>query len=114
MAIKHAQPGELIDIRPWGAALGKQQTVTLVKTDALEVIRLALPAGREIARHLAPDEMTAQCLEGRIAFTTMGQTVELTAGSMLHLAAREPHALRALEDSSLLVTLLLRPKSPAV
>jgi quercetin dioxygenase-like cupin family protein len=111
MAIEHAQAGNLIDVRPWGAALSKQQTVTLVKTDALEVIRLALPAGHEIATHQAPDEMTAQCLEGRIAFTTMGKTVELTAGSMLYLAAREPHALRALEASSLLVTLLLRPKS---
>lgn len=51
MAIPHAKPAEVIDVRPLGARLRDTQTTTLVKTDALEVIRLVLPAGKEIQRH---------------------------------------------------------------
>jgi quercetin dioxygenase-like cupin family protein len=108
MAIPHAQPGELIDVRPLGIVLPGAQTATLVKTDGLEVIRLVLPAGREIKTHIAPGPMTLQCLEGRVAFTTMGKTLDLSAGQMLHLAAGEAHALRAVENSSLLLTLVLK------
>lgn len=107
MAIPHAQPGTLIDVRPLGSSLPGAQTATLVKADGLEVIRLVLPAGREIKTHTAPGPMTLQCLEGRVAFTTMGTTLDLSAGHMLHLAAGEAHALRAAEDSSLLLTLVL-------
>lgn len=111
MAIPHAQPGTLIDVRPLGSALPGAQTATLVKADGLEVIRLVLQAGREIKAHTAPGPMTLQCLEGRVAFTTMGNTLDLSAGEMLHLAAGEAHALRAEEDSSLLLTLVLRSTS---
>jgi quercetin dioxygenase-like cupin family protein len=108
MAIPHAQPGTLIDVRPLGSSLPGAQTATLVKADGLEVIRLVLPAGREIKTHTAPGPMTLQCLEGRVAFTTMGKTLDLSAGQMLYLAAAEAHALRAVENSSLLLTLVLK------
>jgi quercetin dioxygenase-like cupin family protein len=110
MAIPRALPGEVIDVRPFGAALAGQQTATLVRSARLQVIRLVLPAGHEIPSHSAPDEMTVQCLEGHVTFTTLGQARDLTAGSFLFLPAGEPHALRALEASSLLVTLVVHPK----
>jgi quercetin dioxygenase-like cupin family protein len=106
MAIPHAQAGEPIDIRPFGPALPDQQTATLFRAQSLEVIRLVVPAGKEIPAHSAPDEMTVQCLEGRVAFTTMGKTLELTPGTMLFLKSGEPHALRGIENSSLLLTLI--------
>jgi quercetin dioxygenase-like cupin family protein len=52
--------------------------------------------------------MILQCVEGRISFVAGGRTQTLTAGDMLYLDDAEPHALDALEDSSLLVTILLR------
>jgi quercetin dioxygenase-like cupin family protein len=108
MAIRHAQPGETIDIRPLGAAVGSSQTTTLVKTPTLEVIRLVLPAGKKIPEHRAAGEITVQCLEGEVDFTAGGQTVRLSAGQMLFLSGGEPHALHAVQDSSVLVTILLR------
>jgi quercetin dioxygenase-like cupin family protein len=54
--------------------------------------------------------MTLHCLEGRVAFTAMGRTLDLTPGSLLFLSAGEPHALRGVEDASLLLTLLLPQK----
>ena len=47
-----------------------------------------------------------QCLEGDITFTTMGEPKKLRAGDMLYLAAGEPHALEAAEDSSFLLTIV--------
>lgn len=109
MSIQHAQPGEVIQL-PIGAALASSTTTTLVKTADLELIRLILPAGKEIPIHKAQGEITVQCLEGRVAFTAHGKMQELGVGQLLFLAADEPHAVRAIEASSLLVTLLLKHK----
>jgi len=106
MAIQHAQSGEIISL-PLGAATATSKTTTLVKTGDIEVIRLVLPAGKEIPSHKAPGEITVQCLEGRVAFTAHGKTHELAAGQMLYLAVGVPHALTAAEDSTVLVTILV-------
>ena len=106
MSIQHAKPGDVIEL-PLGAALGSSKTTTLVKTADLELIRLVLTAGKDIPTHKVGGEITVQCLEGRVAFTAEGKTQDLAAGQLLYLAAGEPHALRGIEDSSLLVTILL-------
>ena len=111
MAIPHAKPAEVIDVRPLGAQLKDAQTTTLIKTDALEVIRLVLPAGKELKPHDVPGEITVQCLEGKVAFCTEGSDCELMAGRLLYLAGSDEHSLRAVEDSSLLVTILLKHKA---
>lgn len=111
MAIQHANSGEIISL-PLGAAIASSKTTTLVKTADLEVIRLVLPAGKEIPSHKAPGEITVQCLEGRVGFTADGRTQELSSGQMLYLAASEPHALIGVEDSTVLVTILLRHATP--
>ena len=114
MAIPLARPGELIDVGPLGSALADAKTRTLLKTDDMEVLRLVLQAGKTIAEHKAPGEITVHCLEGRVQFIAMDKTNELTTGKLLYLPAAEPHALHALEDSSLLVFILLRKKEPHV
>ena len=108
MAIPHAKSGEVIDIRPLGPALAQAKTTTLVKTKTLEIIRLVIPAGKDIPEHHAPGEITVQCLEGRVVFTTGSTRRELAAGQMLYLSSAEPHSLHGLEDASVLVTILLR------
>ena len=107
MAIPHAKSGEVIDLRSLGEALANAVTNTLVKTDRLEVIRLVVPAGKDIPPHQVAGEITVQCLEGRVTFTAGGATRELAAGQMLYLAGNEPHSLRGIEDASVLVTILL-------
>lgn len=109
MALPHARPGEVIDVRPWGPSLATARTATLIKTDRLEVVRLVMAAGKSIAEHKAPGEITIHCLEGRIALTALGQTCELTAGQLVYLHAAEPHSVACLEDASFLLTILLRP-----
>src|ERR1051326_2824646 len=110
MAIPHAAPGQVIELHPLGATLHDAVTTTLVKTAHLEVIRLMVPAGKEIPSHKTSGEITVQCLEGRAAFTALGRTLELGAGQMLFLSGGEEHAVRGIEDASVLVTILLRQK----
>jgi quercetin dioxygenase-like cupin family protein len=109
MSIQHAKPAEVISLR-LGASLAGAKTTTLAKTADLELIRLVLPAGKEIPTHKTAGEITVQCLEGRVTFSTDHKSQELIAGQLLYLLAGEPHAVKALEDSSLLVTILLKPQ----
>ena len=80
MSVPHANPGDVIDVRPMGAALATTPTRTLVKTEAVTVVRMVVPAGKEIPTHTAKGELIVQCLEGRIAFTARGKTHDLEAG----------------------------------
>jgi len=112
MAIPHAKPAELIDVSALGSNLKGAQTTTLVKTDSLEVIRLVLPAGKELKPHEVPGEITVQCLEGKVAFCAGDSECELMAGKLLYLAGSAQHSLRGVEDASLLVTILLKQKAP--
>jgi len=107
MAIPHASPNEVIDVRPLGRPIREQDSQLLIRTGHLEVFRYALPAGKSIQEHTAAGVMVVQCIEGGVAFTAQGRTQTLSAGDMLYLADAAPHALEALADSSLLVTILL-------
>jgi len=99
---------DVLDVRPFGANFLVAKTTVLMKTPTLELIRLVVPAGKLIPEHRARGEITIHCLEGRIALTVSGRTRDLDAGQLAHLPQGEPHALRGVEDASLLVTIALR------
>jgi quercetin dioxygenase-like cupin family protein len=107
MAIPHAKPGEVVDVRPLGSALASAQTKTLVRAEQVEVIRLAVPAGKEIEEHKAKGEIVVHCLEGKVAFTAFGKTQNLEAGKLLYLPTGEPHSVKGVENASLLLTIVL-------
>ncbi len=77
MALPRARQNQVIDIRPLGADIATSPTSTLLATDALEVIRLVMPAGKKIPTHQVPGEITVQCLEGKIEFTAGDRSHEL-------------------------------------
>ena len=108
MATAHAASGELIDVRPFGPALRQVASETLVRAEHLEVFRLVLLAGRTLPGHDHPRVITIQCIEGAIELVAAGRTIPMHAGSLVYLAGGTPHELKALEDASVLVTLLVR------
>jgi quercetin dioxygenase-like cupin family protein len=103
---QHAYPGMPVDLRPEGASLSTAKTFPLVKETMFEAIRMVLHKNREMAGHQVEGPITIYCLDGQIAFTARGQTHELKAGQWLFLLGDEPHSLRAIEDSSFLLTIL--------
>jgi len=112
MALSHAKPGEVISVRPLGGELAAARTSTLLKTDRLELIRLVVHAGKQIPTHSVAGELIVQCLEGNIRFTA-GETVHpLHAGDLLVLPGGTPHAVEAVESSSLLLTIRLPAGEP--
>lgn len=107
MALEHLLPMQPIDIRPLGSALANAKSTALFKSDQLEVMRLVLAQGRSLPPHRVDGEITVQCLEGRVRFEADGRQVELTAGQLLYLQGGVMHALLALSDASLLVSVVL-------
>lgn len=113
MAIAHAAPAETINIQPLGAKLATSRTTVLVKTPTLEVIRLVVRAGEQHRKHHVPGEITVQCLEGRLIFGVEDVPHELKAGQMLYLAGGQSHSVQGIEDSSILLTILLKKHDPS-
>jgi quercetin dioxygenase-like cupin family protein len=107
MSIQHFGPNELIDVSPLQDRFSGQKTSTLFKSTQMEVIRMVLPAGKMIAEHKAPGDISVHCLEGRVEFTASGTSHELSAGRMLYLQSGTPHSLKSLQDCSLLLTIVV-------
>jgi quercetin dioxygenase-like cupin family protein len=107
MALHHADPGELIDVRPLGSGLRDFHSQGLLKTARIEVMRFVLAAGDRRPEHRIDGEMTVQCLEGEVRFNAMGRVIGMKAGDLLYLNPCEPYSMEAALDSSLLVTMLI-------
>ncbi len=105
MSLPHADPGQVINIFNPPAEMPSDQTFALTKTDHMETIRMTIPEGKDIPSHQVEGELTVLCLEGSVEFLVDGSKKELSAGDWLYLAGGQPHSLRALADSSLLLTI---------
>ena len=108
MAIAHAAPGQLVDVQPLGNKLCESRNVALFKTGELEVMRLVMPAGKTMPSHWVKGEVTIHCLEGEVGLTAGRQTRQMKAGQLVWLEGGVDHALTAVQDSSLLLTIVLR------
>ena len=106
MALKHARAGEIVDLRPLGDRLGDARTAAIIKERSFEAVRLVVPAGREIPQHQVAGNITLHCLEGRISLGLKESAIEMSAGDWVYLDGGEPHSVKGVEDSSLLLTIL--------
>ncbi len=103
----HAAPPQVMDVARFGAKLGSARSRALFKGDDLEVIRIVLRQGQTLPPHRVPGGVSLHCLEGHLE-VLLGQTVhEIKADQLIHLPSGLPHAVRALEDSSALVSIVL-------
>lgn len=107
MALKHSSSGAVTSVRPLGVDLQSSITHTILKAAQLEVIRIVLLAGKEMREHRVPGEITVQCIEGSVEFHALGKALSLQTGDLVHLQGNELHALKANEDSSILLTIRL-------
>jgi quercetin dioxygenase-like cupin family protein len=103
MALHHAKPGEPVRL----ASLGTEHSAALVKTDQFEAIHLVVPGGHSLAPHRVSGQFTLHCLTGRVNVSLTGaETIVLNAGDWLYLDRAKEHGVEALEDSTLLLTIL--------
>ena len=107
MALPHAQPLDVINISPLGAALHEAVSTSLLKTERLQLLHLVLPARRDIPQHHVEDECTIHCLEGDVEIQMPGGVRRLGPGQLVVLPAGQPYSISARVDSAALMTLLL-------
>ena len=109
MALEHLQAGQVANVRPYGAALAAAGNTALFKSAELEVMRLVLPKGKAMPAHQVVGEITIQCIEGVVQIDANSNApVTLNAGELLFLTGGASHALRALQDASVLVTIVVK------
>ena len=104
MSASDTPPGTAIIVGPGGP----DRTANMVTAPSLKVVRLVVPAGKDIAEHSAPGDITVHCLAGAIDFSADGKTTRLGPGQLLYLGAGTRHALRGVEDAIVLVTAATR------
>ncbi|WP_029144763.1 cupin domain-containing protein [Microbacterium luticocti] len=85
---------------------GRRTSQVALSGEGARVVVFAFDAGAELTEHTAPGPIVVQALSGCLAFSAEGRTHELRPGSLLHLDARIPHSVRALEPSKMLLTLI--------
>ncbi|CAG1018493.1 hypothetical protein BURC_03277 [Burkholderiaceae bacterium] len=112
MALDHAQPGQPIDVAPLGAALQRAATHAILKTRALELIRIVLREGESLPPHNVYGELTLQCIEGAAEVEMPGSACTLRTGQLVLLPGGMQHGVRALQDCSLLLTIQLPEGRP--
>jgi quercetin dioxygenase-like cupin family protein len=79
---------------------------TVLEAEGARVVLFSFDAGQLLAEHTATVPALLQVLDGHLRITADGRTVDLIPGGLVHLAARLPHAVEAVEPSRLQLTML--------
>jgi quercetin dioxygenase-like cupin family protein len=101
---------ELNKIRARGAEVG---STTLLKTDTLRIVLMALKPGARLHEHHADGRLLLQVLEGEIEFHAENTQIALQPGMLASVAARVPHSVNAVSDAVLLLTIAWPQQEPA-
>jgi quercetin dioxygenase-like cupin family protein len=83
-----------------GGHLGK----TLLRTADLRLVLLLLDHGARIPDHQGDGALTIQVLDGRVVVTLLESSFDLSSGQLLAIERGVSHALVAIEDSAVLLT----------
>lgn len=106
MSAEHAKAGAVVNLFP--AQPDELKSSTLIRAAHVEVFRLVLEKGKHLAEHRAAGAITIQCLQGEVELTAGGQTARMGPASLVYLDDGAPHAVTALTESVLLVSMWLR------
>lgn len=106
MAMHRANAAEIVDLATLGPRLKDARTTAIVKSETFEAVRLIVHAGVDIKTHKVEGPITLHCLEGRAQLTLPDTVMELSGGQWLYLDGGVPHAIKGIEDTSLLLTIL--------
>jgi quercetin dioxygenase-like cupin family protein len=79
---------------------------TLVKKDAGTVTAFAFDAGEGLSEHTAPYDALVLVVEGESEISIAGTAHRVTAGHLLRLPARQPHAVKALTRFKMLLIMI--------
>lgn len=77
----------------------------LVDTDFSKEIRICMAKDTELKEHSSPKPIAVQVVEGKIIFGVNGEEHTMAAGSFITFEGNIKHHLKALEDSTIRLTI---------
>jgi quercetin dioxygenase-like cupin family protein len=88
-----AQPGQIV-------------SKTLAQNKAVSITLFAFAKGEEISTHDSDGDAMVQVVEGTGRFTIAGKEYLVKAGEMIVMPAKKPHAVFAVENFKMLLTVV--------
>lgn len=85
---------------------GRVRSKRLFASDNLTVLGVAMDAGSEMREHVAPAPILIHVVSGEAVLDIGGRRVALLEGTLVHVDAREPHAVEALAPTRFLLVLV--------
>ena len=78
---------------------------TLMRSPTMRVVLFGFAEGQELTEHTSTQHALIQILSGECEFVLAGVAHQLKAGAMLYMPPNLPHAVRATQQFSMLLTL---------
>jgi len=110
MSTHHAKACEVVDLASWADDLPTEHSKAIAKSSGLELARLVIKAGIDMHKknycHV-DGPIVVHCIEGEIELKTPDSQIRLGAGQLAWLEGRTEHALTGVQDSVVLLTIVL-------
>ena len=78
---------------------------TLLRTPTTRVVLFGFAVGQELSEHTSTQHALIQILSGQCEFSLAGKPNTLRTGDLLYMPPNLPHAVKATEQFSMLLTL---------
>lgn len=78
----------------------------LLEAPEVRVVHIALDDGQELTEHMAPFPILVQVVAGSVDFEVNGETHRLDLGGLIHLPAKLLHAVTAIGQARIQITLI--------
>ena len=85
---------------------------TLLRTSGSRVVLFGFAEGQELTEHTSTQNAIAQILSGEGEFSLAGKPHAVKAGDLIYMPPNLPHAVKAITQFSMLLT-LSKPEAPA-
>jgi quercetin dioxygenase-like cupin family protein len=86
---------------------------TLFRTPTTRMVLFGFAAGQELSEHTSTSQAMIQVLSGSCEFSLAGKPHHLKTGDLLYMQPNMPHAVKATEPFSMLLTLMKpTPEAP--
>jgi quercetin dioxygenase-like cupin family protein len=98
------KPNSLVDMVNYQKNAVVSKTIIDKKTGTVTLF--AFDMGQGLSEHIAPFDALVQVLDGEVEINISGKLFHLKQGQMIVMPAQEPHALKAVSNFKMLLTMI--------
>ncbi|MBT9159948.1 MAG: cupin domain-containing protein [Dehalococcoidia bacterium] len=98
------KPNSVVDLVDYQKAAVVSKTI--IDKQAGTVTIFAFDQGQGLSEHTAPFDALIQVLDGEVEIKISGKPFHLKQGEMIIMPANEPHALKAVRQFKMLLTMI--------